>query len=195
MPNMGGRPCLICSDSNTRRTVNKYLDEGMSIGVIAKRLDRPASNIARHRKNHWGAAKKVLDAMAAEPESSLASAKQVSGAPKSAPNYATLSMSPAEIVQAATLLFQRGEKLFDAALSTGNVKDALNGLEVVRRSLEFCAKLAGMLDKGPQTVVDQRSIVFAGMQQLTLDELRALAYGQPIAPPQLLATGETIEHE
>src|ERR1035438_1341660 len=106
---------------------------GEPVKVAAKSDRSPSPTVRRlraplfrHKHNWISNSSKELVALKNE---KVGDAVAPSGAPASAPPRATRSMTPDEIMEAATIPFQCGERLFDAAMLSGNVKGwgCLNG--------------------------------------------------------------------
>ncbi|HEY2474093.1 MAG TPA: hypothetical protein VGI19_04760 [Candidatus Cybelea sp.] len=76
-----------------------------------------------------------------------------------------------------------GEQIVMRAVDEKNDRTALSGLDRVRSSLEMLMKVHGLLqaDGASSTFIDARKQQVQILGKLTLEELRAIASGVPLA--------------
>jgi hypothetical protein len=182
----GGQTCSVCLNKLVNRNINAALDEGISLSDIETRYSVSHGTLQRHKK-HWAEQRAVMSALHTLKQPDLDSVHQ------RAPARGRPRLTKEQILQKASSIIYDAEELFAAGKAAGVIKDAVSALESVRRAVEMVGKWEGLGVQGPQTVIDQRQVTILNtVSQLSIEEMRAIAYGQPLAVADG-ATGPSID--
>jgi hypothetical protein len=156
------RRCSVCT-SPARDAVDRGLLEGRTLERIAADTGLAASSIRRHRDHHLGP--KLSEALVRREEID-------------ADKLAAMVVG----LQEKTLLaLARAEQAKDWNAVRGLIREA-------RENVLAIARLVGILDAGPTTIIDARrqQAIFASLSE---EELRALAKGGGERPALEVVTG------
>jgi hypothetical protein len=181
--------CKICTEPATKIAVDQLRAQATSIRDIALKVGRSSSSVGRHvLHNKKPAGKKTAGGKARSNRSDSAQTGRRCGAC----GLLVDDPSPDMLKRRSEKVLAEGERIMEIARDAGDLRLGLQALDRVQRSLDQLLKVHGML--GPDSVnvnvhIDNRRKTEALMAQLTVEELRALAYAKPIQ----LQSGEAID--
>jgi hypothetical protein len=181
--------CTICSHAQAAE-INRCLGkERGSRRALAVRFGVGESALQRHRKGCLGIeiAPKTAETSGGKPQASSSSAE--SG------RFADLDSKA--LVGATARLVDEALDLLEHAKKADDRKTALAALREARDGLSVLMRVAGMLaPDGATTInVDSRRQSIALVAKLTTEELRALAYGEPIDVESRALTDGTAQDD
>ena len=164
---MSPRACEICVHPQ-QAEINKAIGAGETLRAIAKRFGPSTAGIQRHRTGHLGLPPKRED-------TSRPTEFAVPVGTKRFDSRAEIT-SVADLRDRLSVLFRLGD-LLEEAFTKKDVDACVKIAREYRAAAETYAKVAGWLNEGSTTIVDQRRQTVQLFKDLTADELRALAAG------------------
>lgn len=177
------RSCSICSHERTAE-MSKAIARGDSNRQISSHFNVTASAVQRHRVNCLRAPRKQKAETGDDGTS--AGSHETTGASGS---IRFDSQDPASLVSTTARLVDEALDLLEHAKKGDDRKTALAALREARDGLQLLMRASGMLtsDNAVTVQIDARRQAMNVIGKLSEDELRALAYGAPIAPQSLPA--------
>lgn len=188
--------CLVCGEPATKIAVDQLRAQGSSIRDIAEKVGRSSSSVGRHvLHSKEPAGKKLANSKA---RSNRAESAQTGRCPtcKQIVGESDQMLAPPEIVKRAERVLFISEGIAAQAQAGEDLRLCLNAVDRCQRSIDTLARISGLLQPDSSTTVniaiDNRRKSEALLAQLTIEELRSLAEGKPLALPATIE-GEIID--
>jgi hypothetical protein len=175
--------CTVCKEPATQIAVAELRTQGYSLRVIAERVKRSKSAIERHLKHVDLPPRPRSLALRDKTSQAGRKAKRPRKDGRShASGVSVDAPEPSSLLKRAERLMFHAETIVTKAFEDEDYRLMLQAIDRARSSLELTMKAVGLIggDSTTINIVDSRRILEANLAQLSVDELRAIAYGKPV---------------
>jgi hypothetical protein len=188
------RACRCCTPQEAGE-IAKAIANGASNSAVAARFGLDDSSVQRHRVRHLKAPRKAQRSGECREDSVRGGSPRFDSGRCHSCGTQLDDPNPQALIKRAEVALHQGERILETAVSSEDFNLALRALDRVRASLDQLLKVHGLLQPEGGTVVnvavENRRKAEDLLSQLTVEELRALAYGKPLA----LVSSDVIDVE
>jgi hypothetical protein len=177
------RPCSICNHPSLK-DIQKELARDVPFETLALRYKTTKTSLSRHTTNCLRAPRRGKSSPTVPKRPALSSKQSKQPTSLRNDNDNPLSVSdPKALIKKAERLLDDAQTIVAEAQDEGNSRLALQAIKETRASLELLMKAHNMLgpDSSMTVILEDKRRTQQLFSQLSVEELRALASGVPIA--------------